>query len=94
MIPTRKWIDEKRNITVDDVVLIKYASKSAPGTYSLGRVSSVELDDDNLVRTCTVKYNLIKPITSANRNSLDGVTRKEIRLPVQRLVLILPAEEQ
>ena len=94
LIPTRKWIDEKRNITVDDVVLIKYASKSAPGTYRLGRVSAVELDDDNLVRTCTVKYSLVKPITSGNRDSLNGVTRKEIRLPVQRLVLILPTEEQ
>ena len=76
---------------VDDVVLIRYSSKSSPGTYRLGRVTSVELDSDNLVRTCTVAYRLI---TSSNSDTLDGITRKEIRLPVQRLVLILPVEEQ
>ena len=94
LIPTRKWVDSKRNITVGDIVLIKYSSKSAPGTYRLGRVTDVEHDDDNLVRTCTVKYNLIKPIDAANRDSIAGVVRKEVRLPIQRLVLILPVEEQ
>ena len=94
LIPTRKWLDAKRNMVVGDVVLIRYSSKSAPGTYRLGRVTDVELDNDNLVRTCTVKYNLVKPIDATNRNSLAGVVRKEVRLPVQRLVLILPVEEQ
>ena len=94
LIPTRKWVDSHRNMAVGDVVLIRYSSKSAPGTYRLGRVAAVELDDDNLVRTCTVKYNLIKPITTTNRNSTEDVVRKEVRVPVQRLVLILPIEEQ
>ena len=94
LIPTRKWIDSHRNMCVGDVVLIMYTSKSAPGTYCLGRVSTVELDDDELVRTCVVKYNLIKPVNNNNRNSLQGVVPKEVRVPVQRLVLILPAEEQ
>ena len=79
---------------MDDVVLIQYSSKSAPGTYRLGRVIQVELDEDNLVRTCVVKYRLVKPITGANRQSVDDVVFKEICVPVQRLVLILPVEEQ
>ena len=79
---------------VNDVVLIKYSSKSAPGTYRLGRVIAVKVDADLLVRTCTVRYHLVKPVTKNNQDSLEGVTRKEIRLPVQRLVLILPCEEQ
>ena len=94
LIPTRKWVDACRNMAVDDVVLIQYSSKSAPGTYRLGRVIQVELDEDNLVRTCVVKYRLVKPITDANRESVDDVVFKEIRVPVQRLVLILPVEEQ
>ena len=94
LIPTRKWIESHRNMAVGDVVLIMYTSKSAPGTYRMGRVSSIELDEDGLVRTCTVKYSLIKPIDAKNRSSLRGVVPKEVRVPVQRLVLILPVEEQ
>ena len=78
-----------------NVVLIEYKSKSLPGTYRLGRVSDVEVDErDNLVRTCTVDYKLVKPITDANKNTVKDVISKEVRVPVQRLVLILPVEEQ
>ena len=94
LIPTRKWVDARRNMAVGDVVLIQYASKSFPGTYRLGRVAQVEYDEDSLVRTCLVKYRLVKPITAHNKDSLDDVLNKEIRVPVQRLVLILPIEEQ
>ena len=94
LLPTRKWVDAKRNMMVGDVVLIQYSSKSAPGTYRLGRVSQVEVDTDNLVRTCSVVYKLVKPITEQNKNTVEDVVSKEIRVPVQRLVLILPAEEQ
>ena len=41
-------------MSVDDVVLIEYKSKSAPGTYRLGRIKKIEMDDGDLVRTCTV----------------------------------------
>ena len=95
LMPTRKWIEKQRNMCPGDVVLIEYKSKSLPGTYRLGRVCDVEVDErDNLVRTCTVVYKLIKPITDANKNTVNDVVTKEIRVPVQRLVLILPVEEQ
>ena len=94
LIPTRKWVDARRNMAVGDVVLIQYASKSFPGTYRLGRVAQVEYDEDSLVRTCLVKYRLVKPITAHNKDSLDDVLNKEIRVPFQRLVLILHIEEQ
>ena len=81
-------------MSIGDVVLIQYASKSAPGTYRLGRVNDVEIDHDGLVRTCTVMYKLIKPVNSTNRSTVDNIVKKEIRVPVQRLVLILPVEEQ
>ena len=92
--PNAKWFNVQRNMSVSDVVLIQYASKSAPGTYRLGRVKSVEVDNDGLVRTCSVIYKLIKPITEHNKDTVKDVVTKEIRISVQRLVLILPHEEQ
>ena len=81
-------------MAVGDIVLIEYKSKSAPGTYRLGKVLQVEVDSDNLVRTCNVLYKLIRPITNQNRDTVQDVVSKEVHVPVQRLVLILPAEEQ
>ena len=94
LIPTQKWVNAARNIAVDDVVLIEYKAKSAPGTYRLGRVKKVEVDDDNLVRTCIVTYKLVKPTKRNSRDVLKDVTSKNIRVPVQRLILILPVEDQ
>ena len=88
LTPTRKWIDAKRNLCVGDIVLIQYSSKAAPGTYRLGRIKDVEVDQDGLVRTCNVRYSLCKP------GATSDVMRKEVRVPIQRLVLILPIEEQ
>ena len=94
LLPTRKWFDTKRNISVDDIVLIKYSAKSFPGTYRLGRVKKVDVDSDKLVRTCTVRYHLMKPITALNSDTVKDVIHKEVCVPIQRLVLILPVEEQ
>ena len=95
LVPTQKWLKAGRNMCVDDIVLIEYKSKSFPGSYRLGRVTNVEVDvTDGLVRTCTVKYKLIKPASKNCRNIFKDVTSKEVRLPLQRLVLILPVEEQ
>ena len=41
LIPIQILINTSRNMSVDDIVLIKYKSKSAPGTYRLGRVKQV-----------------------------------------------------
>ena len=46
LVPTRKWIEAQRNLSPGDIVLIQYASRSSPGTYRLGRVTSVEVDAD------------------------------------------------
>ena len=88
LVPTRKWLEAKRNLASGDVVLIQYSSKTVPGTYRLGRIRSVEIDDDGLVRTCIVKYVL------CNGDVQTKAVAKEIRVPAQRLVLILPVEEQ
>ena len=78
-----------------DIVLIEYKSKSFPGSYRLGRVKDVEIDsNDGLVRTCTVIYKLIKPSAKNSCDVFKDMTTKEVRLPVQRLILIMPVEEQ
>ena len=88
LLPTRKWVEAKRNLQKGDIVLLQYSSKTVPGTYRLGRIVNIEVDSDDLVRTCTVQYHLCKP------DATSASTRKEIRVPTQRIVLILPAEEQ
>ena len=77
-----------------DIVLIEYKSKSFPGTYRTGRVKHVTLDLENLVRTCSVTYKLMKSSVTTLRNIHKDITTKEITVPVQRLILILPVEEQ
>ena len=94
LVPTYKWQEAQRNLATGDVVLIKYSSKSKSGEYRLGRVVTVEVDTDKLVRTCTVRYSLVQHMRGKDRLSYKGVTIKYIRVAVQRLVLILPVEEQ
>ena len=94
LVPTQKWLNSHRNMCIDDIVLIEYKSKSFPGTYRLGRVKHVTLDSDNLVRTCSVTYKLMKSSVTTLRNIHKDITTKEITVPVQRLILILPIEEQ
>ena len=78
-----------------DIVLIEFKCKSFPGIYRYGRVKEVEVDsNDGLVCMYTVVYKLIKDSSKNLRNIFTDVTLKQVHLPVQRLVLILPVEEQ
>ena len=80
---------------IGDIFLIEYKYKYSPGTYRLRRMKDVEVDpNDGLVRTCTVIYKLVKSSSKNLRDIFKDITSKEVRLPVQRLVLILPVEEQ
>ena len=46
----------KRNISV--IVLITCSSKTAPGTYRLGRITNIELKKYGVVWTCNAKFAL------------------------------------
>ena len=94
LVPRQKWFSERRNICIGDIALIKYEGKSKPGTFRLGVVREVEMSPDGLVRTVIVEYSLLSEISEADRHNYVGITKKKIPLPVQRLVLILPVEEQ
>ena len=94
LVPRQKWFHEKRNMQIGDVVLIQYMGKCRPATYRLGVVIEVEVDDDGLVRTVSVEYSLLSELSEADRLLYKGITKKRLRVPVQRLVLILPVEER
>ena len=93
-VPTQKWQEEKRNIRIGNIMLLSYETKSKAGTYRLGVVVEVELEEDGLVRTVFVTYSLLREVPEAERLEYKGITKKTIRVPVQRLVLIVPVEEQ
>ena len=94
LVPRQKWLYERRNMQVGDVVLIQYTGKCRPATYRLGVVIEVEVDDDGLVRTVSVEYSLLSELSEADRLLYKGITKKRLRVAVQRLVLILPVEER
>ena len=94
LIPTKTWTVEKRGVKVGDVVLNSY--KDLSGTYKHGWVSSVEVDEDSLVRTCTVGYRLVRSDLPPEELRLyfKVLKCKKFRVLVQRLCIILPVEEQ
>ena len=95
LFPTKSWTKEQRGVKIGDVVLISYTDKSKTGTYRLGIVQQVEVDQDDLVRTCEVHYRLVRsdiPVEEL-RFYFKGLKFKWIRVPVQRLCIILPVEE-
>ena len=96
LLPTKSWTQERRGVVPGDVVLISYQDKSKTGTYRLGVVDNVEVDQDGLVRTCQVRYRLVRSDLPAEelRIYFRGLKFKNIRVPVQRLCVILPVEEQ
>ena len=94
LVPRQKWLFERRNMAVGDVVLLMYEGKSKPGSYRLAIVREVELSSDGLVRTVVVEYSLVGELPYKERDQYKNVTKKKILVPVQRLVMILPIEEQ
>ena len=94
LVPTQKWREERRCMQKGDIVLIWYSSKSKAGDYRLGRIVWTEVDDDGLVRTVGVKYSLVQNLTEKEKLKYTGIKVKYLRTAVQRLVLIVPREEQ
>ena len=92
LIPTKKWTEEKRSLREGDVVLLQQDTITKPGTYRLGIISEVEVDGDGLVRTVVATYSLIKQ--QKDMKAYTGITKKTTRVPVQKVVLILPKEDR
>ena len=96
LIPSKAWSQARRGVKAGDVVLISYSDKSKSGTFKFGIVESVEVDLDGLVRTCVVGYRIVRSDLPVEELRLyyKGLKFKRIRVPVQRLIILLPIEEQ
>ena len=93
LVPRRKWMLAYRNLSVNDIVLLRYEAKYARDKYRLARVIKLHPDACGGVRTVTIGLrNRAKAIGEDRQDCKSGL--QEMLVPVQRLVLILPAAEQ
>ena len=89
LIVRQKWHQSSRNLRVGDVVLICEPSK-IKSKYKMGVIETVYESNDGFVRSVIVRYVLVQKSQTG-----DGkVTTIRVKRSVQRLVLILPVEEQ
>ena len=89
LIVRQKWHESSRNVRVGDVVLICDNSK-IKSKYKMGVIETVFESKDGYVRSVVVKYVLVQKSSTG-----DGkVTTIRVKRSIQRLVMILPVEEQ
>ena len=86
LVTRQKWHQKSRNIVVGDLVMIADTNK-IKNKYKLGIVVATDTGGDGLVRSATVQY-------FVRRGVADSWRSEEVARSVQRLVLILPVEEQ
>ena len=55
LVPLKKWRTEKRNVRVDDIVVLLTDSSAIRGSWKIGRVTEVFPGKDGLVRNIKVK---------------------------------------
>ena len=79
---------QSRNLRKGDILMIAEASK-LKAKYKLAIVDDVKVSRDNIVRSAVLRYNNVQNSNNELRARPVRVTRS-----VQRLVLILPVEEQ
>ena len=91
MVIRQKWHTEKRNVQVGDVVLVQEQGLTN-GKWPLAKVCEVFPGDDGRVRNVSVHYKNLGDTKSASAYFGKGYTT--VRRPVQRLVVLLPIEEQ
>ena len=93
LVPRSTWKRKQPPLAAGAIVLVKYESKFGKDRFRLGRVVDVKVYQDRLVRTAWVGIRALRRVV---REPLDvcrsGLSLRE--LPVQRLVLGLPPEEQ
>ena len=92
LCPRQKWRQENRNIATGDIVLLRPNVKIGKGEYRLARVLDIHPDRRGNVRTVTIglRYRS-RARGEALEESRAGL--EEVKMAVQRLVVILPREE-
>ena len=86
----QKWHTSHRNLKIGDVVLIQ-DSNLVRGNWTLGKVSNVYPGADGKMRRVDVQY---KNLTiSEPTKQYQGKGYVTVQCPVQRLVLLIPIDE-
>ena len=88
LVVRQKWHEKSRNLRVGDLVLICETSP-LKAKYKLGIVDSIKESADGVVRSAIVRYVLLQKGVKGDNTRIIRVSRS-----VQRLVLVLPVEEQ
>ena len=91
-VPEKKWMQEKRNLVVGDLVLIKFDRSLGKDRYKLAKIKQVHPDQHGRVRTVTVDTQDRKKAVR-EKASICRAGLMEVKLPVQRLVVLVPSEE-
>ena len=88
LIIRKKWHTEKRNLRVNDIVLVQN-TKSMRGSWKLAQVTEAIEGADGKVRDVLIRYKI-----QDSSLKYKGVIDTVIRRSAHRLVVILPEEEQ
>ena len=83
-----KWHVEKRNVRVNDVVLIQDTNELR-GKYKMGVVTEVHPSQDGKIRKVQVSYK-----NNASGPDYKGTKFTRVERPVQRLIVIVPNDEE
>ena len=84
---------EFTNLNIGDIVLVKYASKFSKDRFRLARILDLHPDNHGKVRTVTIGIRN-KQRAARERRDVNRAGLVTMLVPVQRLVLVLPASEQ
>ncbi|XP_014676964.1 PREDICTED: uncharacterized protein LOC106816843 [Priapulus caudatus] len=91
LLVRRKWHHAQRDVKVGDLVLVADAN-AVRGSYHMAVVSGVTKGSDGRVRTCAVAYKNFP--ASEKLDAYGGAKYTAVRRAVQRLVVVLPVDEQ
>ena len=86
LVYRQKWHLSSGNVKVGDLVMIADSGR-IKGKYKLGIVLTVNASSDGLVRSVSVQY-------FVKRGNGEALTAQQVVRSVQRLVMVLPVEEQ
>ena len=86
LVVRQKWHKKSRNLQIGDLVMIADLSK-IKSKYKLAIVDEVKVSTDGCVRSAVVRYYI-------QRGGSEKWTPEKVTRSVQRLILILPVEEQ